>query len=178
MGSIRNWASFSRSRWDWTAFGYEEGFPRNCQFSDQDAEVEFDGHWLEIEALTYDGIGEFPTISTGQSIKLRKEASFGKTVIILYGCGVCNDPYGICVLGPMYKQDRLEDWRELPKPERRKLLKYEIDRAMGLTPDTRSDPPPLITIDGRSPLGIAASLRRQLPPDVLHAVSRLITNGY
>lgn len=129
---VRNWGSFIRGRWDWTRFGYEAGFPRGSGFSDLDAVVEFDGRRLLIEAKAYDGTGDLGKPEGGQLRLLRDEAGLGKTVLVIYGCGVCNDPYAI---HQIYRRppDRFEDWRGREKEERRKLLKYEIDRAMGLS---------------------------------------------
>jgi hypothetical protein len=132
MADIRDWGKFLRGRWDWTSGGYETGFPRGCQFTDLDAAIEFDGRALDIETKHHDGEeGEFPQISWGQLRFLRNEVQLGKTAIILFGCGPCNDPQGVWVLAPGMV-DRKEDWRGRPKDERRKLLKYEIDKAMGL----------------------------------------------
>jgi hypothetical protein len=131
---IRDWGKFIRGRWDWTRSGYEAGFPRKCQFTDLDAALEFDGHRLVIETKHYDGVGDLPgKPDDGQLRFLRDEASLGKTVLVLYGCGSCNDPHAMHELGTARAADRFEDWRGLGKPERRKRLKYEIDRAMGLT---------------------------------------------
>lgn len=133
MADVKDWGAFIRGRWNWTRFGYEKDFPRGCQFTDLDAAVEFDGHRLLIEAKLWDGTGIVPKPGPddGQLRLLRDEAGLGKTVLILYGCGVCNDPYAI---HQIYRRppDRFEDWRGLDKEERRKLLKQEIDRAMGL----------------------------------------------
>jgi hypothetical protein len=131
MGDVRNWGKFIRGRWDWTAFGYERGFPRNCQFSDLDAVVEFDGRRLLIECKAYDGQGVIPSPDGGQLRLLRSEAGPGRTVLVVYGCGVCNEPYA---LHEIYRAGppRFEDWRSLSTPERRRRLKAEINRAMGL----------------------------------------------
>jgi hypothetical protein len=131
MGDVRDWGAFIRGRWDWTRHGYEKGFPRSCQFSDLDAVVEFDGKRLLIEAKSYDGQGIIPKPEGGQLYLLRSEAGLGRTVLIVYGCGVCNDPYAIHQIYPRHP-DRFEDWRGFEKQERRKLLKEEIDKAMGL----------------------------------------------
>lgn len=133
MADIRDWGAFIRSRWDWTRYGYEHGFPRGCQFTDLDAAIEFDGRRLLIETKSWDGTGIVPKPApdSGQLRFLRDEAGLSKTVLILYGCGACNDPYAI---HQIFRRppDRFEDWRGLEKEERRKLLKQEIDRAMGL----------------------------------------------
>jgi len=139
MADVHDWGKFIRGRWDWTAHGYERGFPRGCQFTDLDAAVEFDGQRLVIETKHYDGVGSLPGngyppgMGDGQLRFLRDEATLGKAVIALYGCGPCNDPYVIYVLGATRDEDRFEDWRGRDKEERRKLLKAEIDRALGLT---------------------------------------------
>jgi hypothetical protein len=136
MADVRDWARFIRGRWDWTAHGYEDGFPRGCQFTDLDAAAEIDGHELVIEAKQWDGEGIIPSIyedrCTGQRRFLRNEAAFGKRVFVVYGCGVCNDPYALHELGPRHPDDRFMDWRGLGRQERRKLFKNEIDRALGL----------------------------------------------
>jgi len=132
MGDVRDWGAFIRGRWDWTRHGYEKGFSRGCQFTDLDAAIEFDGRSLVIEAKQYDGTGMLPEVDMGQRLFLRDEAKRGKTVFVLWGCGVCNDPYAIKQLAPDRSGDRFEDWRGLDKEERRKKLKEEIDRALGL----------------------------------------------
>jgi hypothetical protein len=136
MADVRDWGRFIRGRWNWTAFGYEDGFPRNSQFTDVDSSVEFDDRRLVIECKGWDGDGIIPSIygdkSTGQRMHLRDEAKLGKTVFVLYGCGVCNDPYALHILGPSKHDDLFVDWRGLDRPERRKLLKRAIDEALGL----------------------------------------------
>lgn len=140
MADVRDWGKFIRGRWDWSASGYEDGFPRGCQFTDLDATVEFDGERLVIETKHYDGTGHLPGdgyppgMSAGQLRFLRDEAAAGKSVLVLYGCGPCNDPHVLYVLGATRGEDRYEDWRGRDKLERRKLLKAEIDRAVGLRP--------------------------------------------
>lgn len=141
MGDVRDWGKFIRGRWDWGRFGYEDGFPDGCQFSDIDAATEFHrdtcGGRLVIEAKAWDGEDLIPSIydqkDTGQRLLLRDDARLGKTVFVVYGCGVCNDPYALHVLGASRPEDRFEDWRGLTRQERRKLLKAEIDRALGLS---------------------------------------------
>lgn len=134
MADIKNWAAQIRSRWDWTKFGYEKGFPNGCQFSDIDAVTEFLGNWLVIEPKHYDGLGiiPFPQYDDGQIKLLRAEVKLGKSVMILFGCGVCDDPQAVRWLGLSRDQDRFVDWRLLDKKKRRELLKREIDNAMGL----------------------------------------------
>lgn len=136
MADVRDWGRFIRGRWDWTRFGYEVGFPRGCQFTDVDASVEFDKRQLVIECKAWDGDGILPSIydekSTGQRRQLRDEAALGKTVFVLYGCGVCNDPYALHVIAPVRAEDIFVDWRGRDKAERRRLLKSAIDRAVGL----------------------------------------------
>ena len=138
MADIRDWGKFIRGRWDWTRGGYEDGFPRGCQITDLDAAVEFDGSRLVVETKQYDGVGDLPGngyppgMGVGQLRFLRDEASLGKTVLVLYGCGACNDPYVVFALAAERSDDRFEDWRGLDKEQRRKSLKQEIDRAMGL----------------------------------------------
>jgi hypothetical protein len=147
MADVRDWGAFIRSRWDWTRFGYEKGFPDGCQFSDIDAATEFQraacGGRLVIEAKAYDGTGIIPSIydakDTGQRLLLRDEAKLGKAVLVVYGCGACNDPYAMHHLGPGRKADRFEDWRGYGKEERRKRLKHEIDRALGLGAPTKEN---------------------------------------
>jgi hypothetical protein len=132
MADINDWAKFIRGRWEWTRYGYEAGFPRGCQFTDVDAAVEFDGRGLVIEPKHHDGIGPCAYPDTGQLGFLRNEARLGKTVIVLYGCGACDSPQAIRVLGETRTDDRWEDWRGRDVLERRRLLKQEIDRAMAL----------------------------------------------
>jgi hypothetical protein len=132
MADVRDWGAFLRGRWDWTKHGYEKGFPRGCQFTDLDAAVEFDGRRLKIETKSYDGTAIIPKPSGGQLYFLRDEAARdGSTVLIVYGCGVCNDPYAIHQINAR-PPDRFEDWRGRDKDIRQKLLKQEIDRALGL----------------------------------------------
>jgi len=139
MSDIRDWFAFIRGRWDWTRGGYEQSFPRGCQFTDIDAAVEFDGRWLVIEPKHYDGIGELPRrIPSGQRMLLEQEAGLGKTVFVLYGCGPCNDPYAIeYVSEPPIPGQRLFDWRGCDKLTRRSRLRAHIERAMGLITEER-----------------------------------------
>lgn len=132
MADINDWAKFIRGRWNWTHGGYEAGFPRGCQFTDIDAAVEFDGRCLVIEPKHHDGIGACDYPDTGQLGFLRNEARLGKAVIVLYGCGACDSPQAIRILGETRTDDRWEDWRGRDILERRRLLKQEIDRAMGV----------------------------------------------
>lgn len=135
MGDVRDWTRFIRGRWDWTKFGYERGFPRGCQFTDVDAAVEFDGRRLVLEAKQYDGIGELPAGPPyGQLLFLRDEAELGKTVLVVYGCGVCDDPYAIYDVGrrEWFKFQNPDTGLWLNKDQRRTFLKLHIDRAMGL----------------------------------------------
>lgn len=126
---VKDWGAFVRGRWDWSRGGYENGFPRGCQFTDVDAAVEFDGRALVIEAKHFDGIGMLPPLSEGQKRFLKDEASRGKTVFALWGCGPCNDPWAIKNIGT----GEFHDWRTIPdKLERRQLLKQLIDQALGL----------------------------------------------
>lgn len=129
MADIRDWAKFVRGRWDWTRGGYERGFPRGCQFTDIDAAIEFDGRRLVIEPKHYEGIGDLPGHPpTGQMRFLKDEVSLGKTVLVLFGCGACNDPYAVYDVG----RGVLLDWRGQSKAERRAALKQQIDAALGL----------------------------------------------
>lgn len=144
MSDIRDWTKFIRGRWNWTLQGYEAGFPRGCQFTDVDAAVEFDGRRLVIEPKHHEGIGPMDYPPTGQLAYLRDEVRLGKAVLVLYGCAVCNSPWGVRMLGPAKPADRWEDWRDRGIEERRKQLKYEIDRALGLPLDDR----PTITSHG------------------------------
>lgn len=128
VSDIRDWGAFLRGRWNWTRYGYEMGFPRGCQFTDIDAAVEFDGHRLVIEPKHYDGVGDFASIPTGQLRFLRDEVSLGKVVLVLYGCGACNSPYGIYDVN----RDEWFDWRGCDLKDRRARLKNHIDRALGL----------------------------------------------
>lgn len=133
MADIRDWGKFIRGRWDWTRSGMEKGFPRNCQFTDVDASVEFDGHMLLIETKHHDGIGSCEYPDAGQLQSLRAEVRLGKSVIVLYGCGACASPQGIRILGATRASDMWHDWRNIHSiAERRRLLKHHIDAAMGL----------------------------------------------
>ena len=129
MADIRDWGSFIRTRWDWTKNGYEIGFPRHCAFTDVDAAIEFDGRFLLIEAKQNDGLAPIDMPPAGQLMALRREVQLGKTVLILYGCGVCNSPQAVRILGT---PGELLDWRGRPLTERRLLLKAVIDNAMGV----------------------------------------------
>lgn len=133
MADINDWAAFIRGRWDWTRGGYEKGFPRKCQFTDSDATIEFDGQCLEIECKHHDGIGSCEYPDTGQLLSLRDKVRRGITVFILYGCGPCNSPQALRILGDQKSEDYFEDWRQVADiTERRKLLKEAIDIALGL----------------------------------------------
>lgn len=135
MADIWNWPAFIRGRWMWTTFGYERGFPRGCGFGDLDAALEFDGKALVIEAKAFDGIGDPPPIPTGQRRNLEHEASLGKTALLLYGCGACNDPLYVVNIGT----GKRYDLRRLPKLKRRAELKFLIDEAMGLVSPKRAN---------------------------------------
>lgn len=133
MGDIQDWGKFIRGRWDWHRRGYEHGFPRRCGFTDIDAATEFDGRSLVVEPKHHEGAGPMAYPDDGQLRFLRNEVRLGKSVIVLYGCAQCDSPWGIRVLGATKAGDRWEDWRSgYDVTERRKLLKAEIDRAMGL----------------------------------------------
>lgn len=142
MADIRDWGAFLRGRWNWTKAGFERNFPRGCQFTDVDASVEFDGQMLLIETKHHDGVGSCEYPDTGQVIALREEVKLGKTVFVLYGCGPCSSPQALRILGPSMdkSQDSWHDWRDIPSiQERRKLLKYQIDVAMGLRDDDENE---------------------------------------
>lgn len=133
MADIRDWGRFVRGRWDWTSGGYEAGFPRRCQFTDIDAAIEMDGRELIIEPKHHDGLGPMSYPDDGQLLFLRNEIRRGASVIVLYGCGPCNSPWGARVLGLRKERDHWLDWRDIPDVrKRRRLLKAEIDRALGL----------------------------------------------
>jgi hypothetical protein len=133
MADIRDWGKFLRGRWDWTRAGFEEGFPRGCQFTDVDASVEFDGRMLLVETKHHDGLGSCDYPDTGQLMSLRAEVKLGKTVFILYGCGPCASPQSLRILGTQKNCDQFIDWRGIPSiEERRKLYKEQVDIAMGL----------------------------------------------
>jgi hypothetical protein len=141
MADVRDWGKFLRGRWDWTRFGYENGFPRGCQFTDVDAAVEIDGRRLVIEPKHYDGVGILPgKPEVGQGLYLRDEVKLGKTVLVLYGCGPCNDPYAMHIYGRTSAEDVFIDWRSPPlsKIERRRQLKRYIDWAVGIADDPRT----------------------------------------
>lgn len=134
VADIRDWGAFLRGRWNWTKGGYERSFPRNCQFTDVDASVEFDGYHLQIETKHHDGIGSFVLPDAGQLRSLREDVRLGKTVFVLYGCGACDNPQGIVILSVDGSADEWHDWRELTLLQRRRQLKRQINQAMGLTP--------------------------------------------
>lgn len=134
MADIRDIGAFIRGRWDWHRLGYERAFPRGCGFTDIDAAVEFDGRFLLIETKQHDGDGSCEYPPAGQLSALRQEARLGKAVLVLYGCASCNNPQAVRRIGPNPNRssDAWLDWRHLPREERRRLLKAEIDNAMGL----------------------------------------------
>lgn len=135
MGDVRDWGKFIRGRWDWTRFGYESSFPRRIAFTDMDAAVEIDGHRLLIETKHHDGLMlgcDYP--DTGQLLFLRDEAAQGKLVMVLYGCGACDDPQAVRYIAPTKQEDQFHDWRGKPKAERRQLLHVAINRAVGIDP--------------------------------------------
>lgn len=133
MADIRDWGKFIRGRWNWTSAGFENGFPRGCQFTDVDASVEFNGRMLLVETKHHDGVGPCDYPDTGQLLSLRAEVKLGKTVFILYGCGPCSSPQALRILGASRDSDKWIDWRGIPSiEERRKLYKHQIDIAMGL----------------------------------------------
>lgn len=135
MADIEKYGKFIRGRWEWNRFGYEKGFPGGIGFTDIDAALEHAGDRLVIEPKHHDGFGSCEYPATGQLLFLRDEARLGKTVFVLYGCGVCDDPQAIRYIGRTRSEDQWLDWRGLDKAERRKLLKHHIDRAMGLLED-------------------------------------------
>lgn len=132
MADIQNWERFINGRWAWTSGGYEYGFTRKSQFGDLDAIIEFDGFILVIEAKHHDGTGPMEYPSAAQTAMLRTLVKLGAAVIVLYGLATLNDPYGIRRLGITKADDRWEDWRGLPRRPRQRLLKIEIDRALGI----------------------------------------------
>jgi len=140
VADIRDWGAFLRGRWDWSRGGFEKGFPRGCQFTDVDASIEFDGQMLLVETKHHDGIGPCQYPDTGQLISLRAEVKLGKTVFVLYGCGPCNSPQALRILGARKEDDQFFDWRMIPSiEERRRLLKQRIDLAMGLLNQSSND---------------------------------------
>ena len=132
MADIRDPWAFLRGRCHWSQFGYEEGFPRGCGFSDLDARTGFDGKKLHIEAKHHDGVGSCDYPPTGELMELRDDAKDGRSVFVLYGCGQCNSPQALRIIGAKRSEDQWIDWRGSPVEVRRKNLKYEIDRAQGL----------------------------------------------
>lgn len=130
MADIRDYAAFVRSRWDWHKFGYEDGFPGRCGFGDIDAALEFRNHALVVESKIWDGQGLRPPVQEGQVLLLRDEVNRGKTALIVYGCGICDDPWYIERLTRVGK--RPFDLHNMPLDERRRALKCEINQAMGL----------------------------------------------
>jgi hypothetical protein len=82
-----------------------------------------------IETKQWDGIDPFPGLPPrGQLLALQDEARLGKSVFVLYGCGVCNDPYAVYDAG----RNAWHDWCSETKVQRRVNLKRLIDEAMGL----------------------------------------------
>lgn len=140
MADVRDWGAFIRGRWNWKRFGYEKDFPRTCGFTDVDAAVEFDGKALLIETKHYDGIGALPGLpSNGQLWFLQDEVKRGKYVLVLYGCGVCDDPYAVYDVGGKQWFKFLDgDGKWQDKEERRRQLKRHINFALGLPVDTSS----------------------------------------
>jgi hypothetical protein len=132
MADIENEDQFLEGRWKWTAGGYEDGFPRRCQFTDIDAAIEFDGHALIMECKHHDGKDGFTYPKAGQLRFLRDEVKRGKSVLVVYGVARSNSPWGVWRIGPARKDDVLRDWRGEDLDLRRKLLKAEIDWALGL----------------------------------------------
>lgn len=146
MADVRDWGLFVRGRWDWTRHGYEAGFPRGCQFTDVDATVEFDGHRLVIEPKHYEGVGSLPNpySNTGQMLYLRSEVALDKVVLMLFGCGPCNDPYAVLEIADARAGDKAHVWKNddgiwLPKGERRKQLKRLIDDSLGVVQQAALD---------------------------------------
>lgn len=147
MADVRDWGRFIRGRWDWTRFGYEDGFPRGCQFTDIDSMIEFDGRGLKIECKPLDPELLLPNRRpplppTGQLRALQAEATHpGSTVLVVYGCGVCNDPYAVYDVGRkewhIWRSARGK-WDDLGA--RRTRLKWLIDSAMGLIPPVQIQP--------------------------------------
>lgn len=135
MSDVRDWAAFIRGRWDWTKHGYEQNFPRGCQFTDVDATVEFDGRRLVIEGKHHDGSDKPLSLPPlGQLRSLQEEVAQGRTVLVLFGCGACNNPVALYDVG----RKSWHDWRECSLGSRRQRLKNHIDRAMGLLDESEA----------------------------------------
>lgn len=132
MADIRDYEKFIKGRWKWTGFGYEEGFPRGCQFSDIDAITEFDGRALVIEAKEYAPPGILPEIKPGQMRLLRHLAQHS-TVYVVWGIAQLDEPWALKQIYPTYGRDRFENWRDIESREKRhQLFKDEIDWALGV----------------------------------------------
>jgi hypothetical protein len=132
MGDVKDWGAFLRGRWNWSKSGYEQGFPRRCEFTDVDATVEFDGRRLVIETKHHDGGDYMDYPDMGQLLSLREEAKSGRTVFVLYGCGACDSPQGLRIIGATKADDQWLDWRGQALDQRRYNLKAWIDWAMGI----------------------------------------------
>lgn len=96
-----------------------------------------------IEPKHNDGTKPCDYPDDGQLGLLRDDVRLGKAVIVLYGCGVCDSPQAIRILHEHKKGacasrdgcaacDEWHDWRGLDIEQRRKHLKEQIDRALGL----------------------------------------------
>lgn len=136
MADIRNREKFLQGRVNWTANGYETGFPRGCQFSDLDAIIEFDGQSLVIEGKHHDGIDSCPYPPMGQLLMLRfLKRKLGRNghVFALYMDAEADSPWALRILGETKSADVWKDWRKIESiEERRRLLKEQIDLALRL----------------------------------------------
>ena len=133
MADIRDYQKFIQGRWKWTGFGYEQGFPRGCQFSDIDAITEFDGRTLVIEAKEYGGPPALlPSLPTGQ-VRLLRHLARHATVYVIFGIAQLDEPWALKQLYPTPGRDRFENWRDIESREKRhQLFKDEIDWALGV----------------------------------------------
>lgn len=96
MADIRDWEKFKRGRWDWTRLGYEAGFPRGIQFTDLDATIEMNGHFLFIETKHHEGEGEIPALQTGQRLYLERLAINPRhLVLVVYGDAAANHVWAV-----------------------------------------------------------------------------------
>lgn len=119
--------AIARERWNWTKFGYEQGFPGICQFADIDAVVEFDGRALAIECKHHDGVSGFERLKDGQWRLQRRLVDAGWSAFTLYGDARTNEPWGIWHYGDRHPRDL----RRMTRRFRREILTDEINKAMG-----------------------------------------------
>lgn len=128
MAEIRDFW-LKRHRWDWTKYGYEEGFPRKCAWSDIDGVVEFDEKCAMYEFKRWDGeIGlehALAEIPRGQRKLHQALRSTGASFFVLFGVPENDDPLAAFVVTSFAGKyrGRWHDWRGVPIDVRRKELR-------------------------------------------------------